>query len=220
MKLSSCRIALLIAFSLTSSTAAAQNDSARSRATESRQATDSQALVITTASGTPLEERGRAQLLRLIETYDIERWLFTRRMQIQSRVIPHSHPILTLNTQYVRNDTAQLATLLHEQFHWYVGQRPDADVDALKAELRRRYPVVPERGPEGARDRESTYLHLIVCTLEYEAMAALLGRDVARRTLEGWTHYTWVYRTILADNAELVALMNRHGVGIGERPAR
>ena len=183
-------------------------------AQNARAASGRDSLVVSTASGTALEERGREQLLRLVATYDVDRWLFTRTVRIQSRAIPHSHPVLTLNTQYLANDTAQLATFLHEQFHWYVSARPDTAVRALRAELRRLYPDAPDRGPAGARDLESTYLHLIVCTLEYEATAAVFGRDVARRTLEGWTHYTWVYRTVLADTERLVALLARHGFGI------
>jgi hypothetical protein len=175
-----------------------------------------QVLEIRTASGTPLEEHGREQLRRLIATYDVDRWLFTRTVQIQSRVIPHSHPTLTLNTQYIQNDTAQLATFLHEQFHWYLSAKPDSAMHELRAELRSRYPNAPDRGPEGARDLDSTYLHLMVCTLEYEATAAVFGREVARRTLESWRHYTWVYRTVLADNEELVKLLERHGVSIDD----
>ena len=171
------------------------------------------ALEVRTASGSALEERGREQLLRLVGTHDVDRWMFTRTVQIRSRVIPHSHPVLTLNTQYIENDTAQLATLLHEQFHWYVSARPDTAVEALEAELRRLYPNAPAQPPDGANGLESTYLHLIVCTLEYEATAAIFGRAVARRTLEQWRHYTWVYRTILDDNERLVALLARHGVG-------
>lgn len=190
---------------------------AGSDAQEGREQSD--ALEVRTASGTALEELGREQLLRLVATYDVERWIYTRVVQIQSRVTPHSHPVLTLNTQYIRNDTAQLATFLHEQLHWYVSELPDTVVEAAKAELRRLYPDAPARGPEGARDLESTYLHLIVCTLELEATAAVFGREVARRTLEGWDHYTWVYRTVLADGEPLVALLARHGLDARGRRA-
>lgn len=177
-------------------------------------ATDS-ALEIRTASGTALEERGREQLRRLVASYDVERWLFTRTIRIESGVIPHSDPVLTLSTRYLENDTAALATFLHEQLHWFVSAQPDSTSDALKAALRQRYPNAPDgRSGGGARDLESTYLHLIVCTLEYEATAAVFGRAVARRVLESWTHYPWIYRTVLADNEELVKLLERHGMGI------
>ena len=49
-----------------------------------------EAINIRLQSGTPLEERGGDQLRRLLRTYDIHKWLFTRDVLIQSRVIPHS----------------------------------------------------------------------------------------------------------------------------------
>ncbi len=79
-----------------------------------------EAIDIRLQSGTPLEERGRDQLRRLLRTYDLHKWLFTRDVLIQSGVIPHSHPVLTLNTRYVDDDTAQLATFVHEQLHWFL----------------------------------------------------------------------------------------------------
>jgi hypothetical protein len=65
--------------------------------------------------GTPLEERARDQLRRVLRTYDLRKWLFTRDVLIQSDVIPHSHQVLTLNTHYVDDDIAQLSTFVHEQ---------------------------------------------------------------------------------------------------------
>ena len=60
------------------------------------------AIDIRLQSGTPLEERGRDQLRRLLRIiYDLHKWLFTRDVLIQSGVIPHSHPVLTLNTRYL-----------------------------------------------------------------------------------------------------------------------
>ena len=45
-------------------------------------------LTITTHHGTPLEERGREQLQRLLGTYDVDRRLFTRQILIRSHVKP------------------------------------------------------------------------------------------------------------------------------------
>ena len=44
-----------------------------------------EAIDIRCRSGTPLEERGRDQLRRLLRTYDLHKWLFTRNVLIQSR---------------------------------------------------------------------------------------------------------------------------------------
>jgi hypothetical protein len=168
------------------------------------------AVDIRLAAGTELEQRGREQLERILTKWDLSRWLFTRTVQIQSRVIPHSHPVLTLNTQYVddEDDTRQLATLLHEQLHWFLtGDTPHAAI----ADLERLYPTVPESLPEGANGRRSTYLHLLVCLLEFDAVRELLGDESARKVLAGFGYYTWVYREVLERPEPIRKILRAHG---------
>ena len=116
-------------------------------------------LEIRLASGTALEQRGREQLERLLATHDLSRWLFTRTVQIQSRVIPHSHPVLTLNMQYLDNDAAQLASFLHEQLHWFLVQNQAK----LSPRLRHWNVCIPrfqrrhQKGPTAEAARSSTW---------------------------------------------------------------
>jgi hypothetical protein len=177
-----------------------------------------EAIEIRLHHGTPLEERARDQLRRLLRTYDLRKWLFTRDVLIQSGVIPHSHPVLTLNTRNVDDDMAQLATFVHEQLHWFLTDHVErAKTGAALTELRALYPTVPTAPPEGARGERSTYLHLIVCFLELQALTELLGELRARQQLERWTHYTWVYRAVLTDTERIGGLVRRHGVVVPER---
>ena len=169
-------------------------------------------------SGTPLEEHGRDQLRRLLRAHDVRKWLFTRDVLIQSGVIPHSHPVLTLNTRYLDDDTAQLATFVHEQLHWFLTDHiGDARTETAVTELRGLYPTAPTALPEGARDAWSTYLHLIVCYLELQALTEFLGEQGARQQLERWDFYTWVYRTVLTDTERIGGLVRRHGIVVPER---
>ena len=94
------------------------------------------------AAGSRLEREGHDQLRRILATYDLSPWM-TRRMGIQSRAIPHSHPVLTLNTRYLDNDTLQ-----------------------------------------AARDENSTYLHLLVCTLELDAVSEQIRAVLRARGLD------------------------------------
>ena len=102
-----------------------------------------------------------------------------RPRTFRAYVIPHSHPVLTLNTRYLDDQhTAQLATFVHEQIHWFLADHMDcAKTDAALTELRVLYPTVPTELPTGARGERSTYLHLIVCTLELQALTELLGAE-------------------------------------------
>jgi hypothetical protein len=66
-------------------------------------------------------------------------WIFTHDIRIETRVIPHSHPILTLNTRSLDDDDRLLSTFVHEQLHWGV-QKPD---EGLITQLAHRYPILP-----------------------------------------------------------------------------
>jgi hypothetical protein len=134
---------------------------------------------------------------------------------IEEGAIPHSHPVLTLST--VNGGDFQLASLLHEQMHWFCAAH-DADAErAYEEQLRPRYPVVPVGRPDGAEDEESTYLHLIVCWLELDALIQLRGQSVAATVAEGAAAaglYAWVYRTVLHDFDALRTIYAQHSLQI------
>lgn len=170
-------------------------------------------LTIRAAGDLPVEQEGVAQLRRLLDQYDLARWINTNDIVIQTRVIPHSHPVLTLNTRNVRNDHAAMSVFVHEQGHWYFTAREASTIAAIE-ELSRLFPETPASGEGGARDRQSTLLHLMVCMLEYDAMANLIGRDHARELLGANDIYPWVYARILSDedSARIRAVMAAHGL--------
>lgn len=154
------------------------------------------ALTIELKRETERSQRTRAQLERLIREYDLSPYIQTTRIVIEEGVIPHSHPVLTLHTRHLGDDLMLLSTFLHEQLHWLVAERDSAEAAAI-ADLRELYPDVPVGRPDGARDEHSTYLHLIVCDLEYQAMIDLVGREKARETLARIDHYKWIYKQVL-----------------------
>lgn len=166
-------------------------------------------LEISLAHGTEHEAATRDALLRLVREYDVDRWLYTRKVVIDETVIPHSHPVLTLHSRHLGNDAGLMAAFLHEEFHWLENERREQSAAAV-AELRELYPDAPSGGPEGARDLHSTYIHLIVCDLERQATTILFGADVARETLAANDHYTWIYDRVLNDPA-VHEISARHG---------
>lgn len=145
-------------------------------------------------------ERERAtaeQLRRTLQEYDVGRWVYTRRIHIDERSIPHSHPVLTVHTRHLGAEHGLLATFVHEQFHWLEeGNEHFRDAMSTFAEA---YPDAPAGGPEGARDLASTYRHLLVCDLEFQAMTKLVGERRARGILAANRHYTWIYDRVLHD---------------------
>jgi hypothetical protein len=168
---------------------------------------------ISLANETEREERGRRQLQRVLEQYDLRKWTFTSRVRIEQEARPHSHPVLTLNTAHPNDDHLVLANYLHEQIHWFLTRRRAQARRALK-EVRGRYADPPVERSEGAASAESTYLHYLVCFLEYEALIEVVGADEARRVIEFWCthHYTEIYRTVLRDAEAIREIVERHGL--------
>lgn len=150
------------------------------------------------------------QLEKLLEAYDLSRWTFTRRVRIEHGVIPHSHPVLTLSAREASDDNL-LATYVHEQIHWYLAGQADA-MDAIRAALAERYGELPVGYPDGARDADSNYRHLVVNTLEYRALEELIGRERADAVFGGYRHYRRLYDIVQNEIEEIEAVMAAHGL--------
>ena len=168
-------------------------------------------LDISVKKGSKGEQQTKEQLQRLIKTYDLTKWTFTRSIMIEEGAIPHSHPVLTLSARHVKDDDLLLSTFVHEQAHWFLTQN-DKATEVAKKELRVMFPRAPVNFPEGASDEESTYLHLIVIYLEYRADRELLGELKARQVMDFWAsdHYTWIYKTVLEHTRDIGNLVLKH----------
>jgi hypothetical protein len=141
------------------------------------------------------EVRTRDELRDLIAINDLSGLQWTDQVLIENWVVPHSHPILTLNTRTTGDDL--LATYLHEQMHWWTGAHPGID-EAISA-TRETWPTVPDASAGGARDESSTREHLILCHLEHRAVAMLIGEDRANSVLQRQIMdvvYPWVYAQV------------------------
>ncbi len=160
----------------------------------------SQPITVSLVNDTEREQHARDQVLGLLDRYDLRRWQCTNRVRIEYGVIPHSHPVITLNTRYPDDDALVLSTYLHEQLHWFVWRRNPRKRRALR-ELRQRYPTVPTGHPEGAGSEYDSYLHYLVCYLEYWSMIEVVGPEEARRVIDAWctSYYTEIYKTVLRD---------------------
>jgi len=166
---------------------------------------------ITLAHGTTAEAETRQQLQRLLKAYDLSDWLWTRKVVIDKDAIPHSHPVLTLHTRHLKDDLLLLSTFVHEEYHWYETAHAQ-DTSAAIAELKTAYPRLAVGGLDGASDEESSYLHIIVCYVEWQKMKALVGAEKARQVMELWArdHYRAIYRLVLDNEAAVGDVVNRH----------
>lgn len=172
-------------------------------------------LEISLKHGNDREKQTKDQLQRLLKQYDLAKWIFTKKILIEFKVIPHSHPVLTINTRHLDDDPRFLSMFIHEQIHWFASNKYSQTSKAME-ELKTIYPDAPDGPPEGARNKESTYLHLIVCYLEYDAMRELLGVEKAKKIMEESSKdfYKWIYRTVLSDGDRINAILAKNGLKI------
>jgi hypothetical protein len=61
---------------------------------------------------------------------------------------------------------------------------------------------------------EGNYEHMIVISLEYQALKTLLGQPKANDVMVYWSedHYKWLYKKALVDQSLLGALVVKHGL--------
>ena len=177
------------------------------------------ALTIILKNDSDAERETKAQLETMLEQRALSRWIFTQEIVIDEKTgIPHSHPVLTLNTNYT--DEAQLLSVfVHEQLHWFALAHEE-DRDRAIAELEALFPDLPTQPPDGSRGRFSSYQHVIVCYLEYAALKELVGEEKARAVITFWAghHYRGIYRLVLDQTDEIRAVVEKHNL-IPAQPA-
>jgi hypothetical protein len=167
------------------------------------------AMKITLAHGSAREARTKAMLERVLQDYDLSKYTFTREVVIEDQAINHAFPVLTLNSRFADSEDELLSSFVHEQLHWYLRDHA-AGMQRAVAELRQFYPRVPVGGTEGAETEYSTYGHLVDCYLEILADRHFLGPERTAAVVADKGHYTWIYATILKDEARMSALVDRN----------
>ncbi len=165
----------------------------------------------------PRSRLTRLRLEALLAQYDLSPFLFTCHIRIESGVIPHSHPVLTMNARHVENPERLLMTFVHEQLHWFVESLDPQKTGKAIAEIATLFPEVPEHQAGGGTDEGSTYLHLLIGVYEIESLRSLLGVSRASELYSTIDVYPWVYRTVMDHEASLKAIVAKHALEF--RPA-
>lgn len=162
---------------------------------------------------TPGEQAEAERLKHLLSAFDLRPWLFTRRVLIDQTTAPHSHPVLTVGYGDHGDDNLLLSNFVHEQLHWWLTAHQQ-ETDAAILELRRLFPRLPAGGLDGAVNEQSSYLHLIVNYLEYQADKTLLGNKTAERVMAFWKgdHYRVIYGTLLDNEDAIGQVVAKHGL--------
>jgi hypothetical protein len=171
-------------------------------------------LNIRTKNGFPGEEQRKQQMERLARQYDLGKYTITRDIIIERGAINHSSPVLTLNLRFLDNDDLALSAYVHEQGHWYLMERHRPGNPQLLEDLQRTFPNLDYRVPGGDGELRSSYFHIAVCMLEWQAMEELVGAERARKVIE-WKqndHYKAIYAILLNHREQVESVLNRNGV--------
>ncbi len=114
-------------------------------------------ITIKTKNSSKEELTQKKILEEIIEKYNCP--IFTHEVLIETGSIPHSHPVLTLNTRNT-NELMVLQTFIHEQFHWFavLNKKYDECIEFLK----KNYIDLGDCNKTG-KYPNSFWEHLIVC---------------------------------------------------------
>ena len=163
------------------------------------------------AHHTVREMRTAQALKQVLASYSLEMYMFTRDVVIEERAMNHAFPVLTLNVRFADSPDELLSSFVHEQLHWHLREH-DAQQKAAIAELQQMYPNAPVGLPEGADTAYRTYGHLVDCYLEIQADRELLGPKRTDEVVKNKPWYTWIYKTVLRDEAKISAVVEEHGL--------
>ena len=174
---------------------------------------NAQAIEFTTEHNTENEKKTIELIKSLNKAHDLTKWQFSDAIHINKNAMPHSHPILTLHTRHNKPQEIDLllSTYLHENIHWHLDAHQTELTDIIAA-LKKRFPNVAVGYPKGARDEYSSYLHMVVCFLELDAIRQLLSEARYNKIIRFWQqdHYTWIYKLVVEHDNEIAMLVKQH----------
>jgi hypothetical protein len=157
----------------------------------------------------------RQNLDHLMQVYDLTPLLFTLKIQIESQVKSHSHPILTLNTRYAESPKKLFSVFVHEQLHWWIDQNK-TKMDKAIEEIKALFPTLP--ATILAKDTYSTYQHLIICFLEYETMIHYLQKKEANKILKDFIQkdniYPWVNTQVYLKYKPIESIVKKYKLSV------
>jgi len=137
---------------------------------------------VSTKNNTAKEQEVKSILEDLLSKYKTP--LFTSQIIVEEKSVPHSHPILTLNTRNTE-PLFLLKTFIHEQFHWFTQDKPNYKecITYLK-----KYPDLRDCNKSG-KYPNSFWEHLIVCWNTRNFLQKTLEKDKVDFIYTDWQAY-------------------------------
>jgi hypothetical protein len=171
-------------------------------------------LNITVQHNSAAEQKRKEQIERLARQYDLSKYTITRNIVIDEGAINHSSPVLTQNLRFLDNDDRALSAYLHEQAHWLLMERHRLQTREMLRELLQMYPNIDTAPPYGDGNQATSYLHLAVLMLEWQALETVIGVERARAVMDfkRKDHYKALYATVIDHRNQMEGFLKRYGV--------
>ncbi len=161
-------------------------------------------LKATSKNNIPAELEVAAIVNSLVERYAIP--IYTENIVIESKVISHSRPILTINTR-TKEPLLLLQVLIHEQLHWWVDAHPRYAecLEMLKTKYR----------DDGEHNKSGTYPnsyweHIIVCFNTKLWLEKILTKRDVEWIYQQWQAYPTLERFITNRKKEIGAALEKY----------
>lgn len=146
---------------------------------------------ITTKNNLAEELKVRNILTNLLGKYPLP--IFTADILVEKGVVPHSHPILTLNTRDV-DPLVILQTFVHEQFHWFATGH--SNYDTCIEYLKKKYIDNGECNKFGTYPN-SFWEHIIVCFNTRMYLSNIISNNEITYIYSKWQAYPQTEQLIL-----------------------
>lgn len=170
-----------------------------------------QSLDIRIIHGDAASIKVKKDIVELATKYDLESFVYTKTIVVNSKAKTHSHPILTLDTRFANDKEKLLSQLIHEELHWWL-ELNHSKLEVAVPDMKKAFPRAP--AIKGAKDPNSTYKHLIICWMEYMAITKYMGEDTAKSNLryfaEKEKRYPWIYPQVLKDSRKIELIVRKH----------
>ncbi|HEY4496796.1 MAG TPA: hypothetical protein VI432_01425 [Candidatus Paceibacterota bacterium] len=155
------------------------------------------------------EQKTKKLLEGLFNRFNLDKWILCDEILIEEGGRGKAFPFIILSAGL--NEDILLAQFLHEQSHWVHGNIVGAEnMDKAIDELKEIFKSVPIDKPEGGGSEKSTYIHLIICRLEFLALKELLGEEKAMNIVSNNNNYTWIRKTILDSSPIIDQIIERY----------
>lgn len=153
----------------------------------------------------------RMEILHLARKYDLSSFLYTKKIVIDPTMQKTRwKPVITVNTRYKDHPQRLLAQLLHEELHWWMKDHK-ANVQVAIPELKSTFKGIPNI--RGAKDTDSGARHLLICWMEFRAIAKYFGEEDALKVMEHFVkekRFPWIYSRLIKDHRKVEKIVRKY----------